>query len=147
MSVRVRPGGTPIGDNDRGEMKKAIRVLLGTALFMGVFVGMGQSEANAKPAGVDTVSAPVHNETTLSFFSCAATRQGQAVGDTVNHSHKIAADSVAGHIDAYDCESFNPPPGDILDGCVWRVYYVYDNRLDGQDIGIVGPGDQTCWLN
>ena len=131
-------------------MNKFGRIFLGLALCMGLMVGMGNASANATPDGVDSVEAPatvLDNQTTLSFFSCAATRQGQAAGDTVNHSHKITADSVAGHIDAYDCESYDPPPDDILDGCVWRVYYVYDNRLDGQDIGIVGPGDQTCWLN
>lgn len=127
-------------------MNKVLKVLLAAALFMGLFVGMGVSNdsANAAPQGVDTV---LDNQTNLSLFSCAATRQGQAVGDTVNHSHRIAAESVTGHIDAFDCESYNPPPGDILDGCVWRTYYVYDNKPDGTDLGIIGPVNQTCWLN
>lgn len=128
-------------------MKKLVRPLLVAAMLMATMVAVGNSEANAVPDSVDTVSAPTHNETNLSFFSCAATRQGQAVGDVINHSHRIAADSVSGHIDAFDCESHEAPPGDILVGCVWRTYYIYDNRLDGQDIGIVGPGNQTCWQN
>lgn len=87
--------------------------------------------------------APTHNETTLSLFSCAATRSGTGHGSmTVNHSHRIAAESVTGHIDAFDCEGYDHPG---LDGCVWRTYYIYDNKLDGSDLGIVGPTNITCF--
>lgn len=88
-------------------------------------------------------AAPTHNETTLSLFSCAATRSGTGHPNmTINHSHRIAADSVTGHIDAFDCEGFDNPG---LDGCVWRVYYVYDNKLNGSDLGILEPVNITCF--
>ena len=129
-------------------MKKFGRIFLGLALCMGLMVGIGNASANATTDShdsVESVKAPTHNEDSLSLFTCAVGRQGQAVGDTVNHSHLIAARSVTGHIKAYDCESYDP--SDILDGCVWAMYYVEDNKPDGTDLGIIGPVNQTCWLN
>lgn len=91
-------------------------------------------------------AAPTHNETTLSFFSCGATRPdpdgpGGYTGAeaTVNHSHLNAADSNPGHWDAYDCEDWIHVG---QDGCVWRVWYIYDNG-----IGIFGPANVTCWAS
>lgn len=93
--------------------------------------------------------APTHNETALTLFSCAATRNGTGHGTmTINHSHKIAAESttepITGNpaIDAIDCEGYVHAG---LDGCVWRVDYIYGNKLDGTDLGIVGPVNITCF--
>lgn len=93
-------------------------------------------------------AAPTHNETSLSLFTCAATRGGTGHSTmTVNHSHKIAAESTTDAfgnlaIDAYDCEGYVHAG---LDGCVWRAYYVYDNKLDGSDLGIIGPVRISCF--
>lgn len=89
-------------------------------------------------------AAPTHNETALSLFSCAATRPdpdgaGPYTGGdmTVNHSHYIASKSSPGHWDWYDCEDYLPGS---TNGCVWAVYYIYDNN-----IGIFGPFNITCY--
>lgn len=89
-------------------------------------------------------AAPAHNETALSLFSCAATRPdpdgaGPYTGGdmTVNHSHYIASKSNPGHWDWYDCEDYLPGS---TNGCVWAVYYIYDNN-----IGIFGPFNITCY--
>ena len=93
-------------------MKKFGRIFLGLALCMGLMVGMGNASANATPDKVDSVEAPatvLDNQTGLSLFSCAATRSSSPAPNnsswTVNHSHAIAAESVNGHIIAFDCET------------------------------------------
>lgn len=91
-------------------------------------------------AAVPSSAAPTHNETTLSYFSCGATRPdpdgpGPYTGAsmTVNHSHKNVADSSAGHYDAFDCEDYLVGS---TNGCIWRTYYIYDGD---PDIGVFGP--------
>lgn len=126
-------------------MKKAINLGLAAVLFMGLFVGMGSSDAaNAVPKGADTV---LDNQSGLSLFSCAATRSSSPAPNntswTVNHSHEIAAESVSGHIIAFDCETYNP--ANLQQGCVHRTYYVLDNKPDGTDLGIIGPVSRVCW--
>jgi len=101
--------------------------------------GLALAVTAAVPATA-TVDAPTDNQTNLSFFSCAATRPSGFTSGTVNHSHRIAAESVTGHIDAFDCEVYNNPG---LDGAVWRTYYIYDNVDGGGDKGIIGPLNVT----
>lgn len=66
---------------------------------------------------------------------------------TINHSHKNASESTvdifgAPAIDAYDCEGYVHAG---LDGCNWRAYYVYDNKLDGNDLGILTAVRVNCF--
>lgn len=130
--------------------KRIITMLVGAALLCTSPIGISATPADAAPdapVSVQAPDAPTHNETTLSLFSCAATRSGTGHANmTVNHSHRIAAESVSNifgpRIDAFDCEGYDNPG---LDGCVWRTYYVYDNKLNGSDLGIVGPVSITCF--
>ncbi len=114
-----------------------------------VAVSFGAGPAVASVDAPDSVSAPLHNETPLSFFSCGATRPdpdgpgGYTGADaTVNHSHRIASKSSSGHYDWFDCEDYIHPG---LDGCVWATYYIYDDDANGHDIGIFGPFNITCF--
>jgi hypothetical protein len=115
------------------------RIFIPLVLALGLLAGAGAATPTPTAA---TVDAPVHNETNLSFFSCAATRPAGFTSGTVNHSHRIAAHSVTGHIDAFDCEVFNNPG---LDGAVWRTYYIYDDVPGGGDRGIIGPLNVTTF--
>lgn len=89
-----------------------------------------------------TPTAPTHNETTLSLFSCAATRPSGFTSATVLHSHRIAASSTVDlfgqpEIDAFDCEVQNA--GSPGDEAIYRTIYVYGNIDGGGDKGIIGP--------
>lgn len=119
------------------------RIFISLVLALGLVAGAGAATPTPTAATVDapaSVDAPMHNETNLSFFTCAVTRPSGFTSGTVNHSHRIAAHSVTGHIDAFDCEVFNNPG---LDGAVWRAYYIYDDVDGGGDKGIIGPLNVT----
>lgn len=101
--------------------------------------------------GTPADAAPANNETNLSLFSCAATRRDHTASGgndarnyTINHSHRIAEKSSEGHYDWFDCEGHDPV--NILEGCVWATYYIYDvNPGTGQPYGIFGPFNVTCF--
>lgn len=110
----------------------------------------GAPTATASPTTPDTVEAvqrPTHNETTLSLFSCAATRPAGFTSATVLHSYRIASASTvdlfgAPEIDAFDCEVQNA--GSPGAEATYRTDYVYSNVDDGTngghtDKGIIGP--------
>jgi hypothetical protein len=123
-------------------MKTLYRLFAVALLALGLGLTPAAASVDA-PASVESVDRPAHNETTLSLFSCAVGRSGTGHPNmTINHSHRIAADSITGKIDAFDCEGYDNPG---LDGCVFRMYYHYGNKLDGTDLGIVGPTDITCF--
>lgn len=129
-------------------MKNKLIMLLSAALLLtGVMGSMSITGADAKPDSVEAPATVLDNQTGLSLFSCAATRSTTPApnnsGWTVNHSHEITAESVSGHIIAFDCETYNP--ANLQQGCVHRTYYVLDNKPDGTDLGIVGPVNRVCW--
>jgi hypothetical protein len=116
--------------------------LIGAALLLVLSLGpsVPASASVDAPATAESVQRPTHNETTLSLFTCAAIRGSTGHGTmTINHSHRIASESTVDAfgqpaIDAFDCEGYVNPG---LDGCVYRGYYVYDNKADGTDLGIL----------
>lgn len=131
-------------------MNKFRILILGLALAVtGLLVPPTPATASVDaPTAVESVDRPTDNETNLSFFSCAATRPnppGSTTGAhlTVNHSHRIAANSVEGEYDWFDCEGYRNPG---LNGCVWATYYIYTiNPSTGQPYGIFGPFNITCF--
>ena len=129
-------------------MRKLYALLAAALLALGMGFTPTPSAASVDtPAGVESVARPSHNETTLSLFSCAVGRGGTGHPNmTINHSHRIAAQSTTElgqpAIDAFDCEGYDHPG---LDGCVFRMLYVYGNKPDGNDLGIIGPVNVTCF--
>lgn len=125
-------------------MKKLLVLLAVCAAFTGL-VAPGVSNASVeRPV---TVERPMHNETSLSLFTCAVNRPDPAGpldfrSGTVNHSHenvdKRVTDPLGGtQITWYDCEVYNNPG---LDGCVYAAVYINANRNDtSADYGIVTP--------
>lgn len=123
--------------------------LLAAALaftFGSLFVPMPQ--VDAAPDTATTVEAPAHNPDFLAFWSCAVARPdppglttpGQL---TVNHSHYVADKSSPGHYDWFDCEVYRDPG---INGCVYATYYIHDdNPSTGQDYGVFGPFNVTCF--
>ena len=129
-------------------MKKLRILLVGLMLAVGFgFLVQPATASVDRPDTIESVSMPMHNETTLSLFSCAATRPSGFTSATVLHSHRIAASSTVDlfgqpEIDAFDCEVQNA--GSPGDEATYRTIYVYGNVDDGTngghtDKGIIGP--------
>lgn len=119
------------------------------AALLAVNPGIPASAGTDSTTAPASVEMPTHNETTLSLFTCAAIRGTTGHGTmTINHSHRIAAESTTDAfgnpaIDAFDCEGYVNPG---LNGCVYRGYYVYDNKLNGSDVGILPDAVRvTCF--
>lgn len=117
----------------------AILAVVGCLLLAGTPTATASPTA---PQSAATVSMPTHNETTLSLFSCAATRPAGFTSATVLHSHRIAASSTVNifgqpAIDAFDCEVQNAgAPGAEA---TYRTLYIYEDVDGGGDKGIIGP--------
>ncbi len=136
-------------------------LLLGAVMALGLGANAPQPVA-ASPVSVEhvavhvgtaigahaqTASRPTHNETTLSLFSCAATRPSGFGSGNMVHSHRVAASSTVDlfgqpEIDAFDCEVQNGGGGGPE--AIYRTIYVYGNVDDGTnggstDKGIIGP--------
>jgi hypothetical protein len=139
---------------------RIITPLLAVMVALAAFCGPALSiPVDAAPATVEHVathvgatlgeaaSMPTHNETTLSLFSCAATRPSGFGSANVLHSHRVAASSTVDlfgqpEIDAFDCEVQNGGGGGPE--AIYRTIYVYGNVDDGTnggstDKGIIGP--------
>lgn len=131
-------------------MRKLYALLAAALLALGLgFTPTPVTASVDAPAPVESVQRPTHNETSLSLFTCAAIRGSTGHSTmTINHSHRIAAESTTDAfgqpaIDAFDCEGYVNPG---LNGCVYRGYYVYDNKLNGQDVGILPDAVRvTCF--
>lgn len=129
---------------------KRLLALLVPLIAVFSFAAIPSDASVDSPASPVSVERPAHNVTTLGFFSCAASRPGTGHPNlTINHSHFIAAEStvdpVFGQpaIDAYDCEGYEPD--NLQVGCNWRINYVHDNKLYGQDLGILTAVRVNCF--
>lgn len=129
-------------------MKKLRILFAGLVLALGSgFVIQPATASVDSPVTVESVSMPTHNETSLSLFSCAATRPSGYSSATVLHSHRFVASSTVDlfgqpEIDAFDCEVQNA--GSPGAEATYRTDYIYsnvDNGVNGgsTDKGIVGP--------
>lgn len=129
-------------------MKKLRILFAGLVLALGSgFVIQPATASVDSPTAVESVDTVLDNQTSLSLFSCAATRPSGFSSATVLHSHRIAAASTTDlfgqpEIDAFDCEVQNA--GSPGAEATYRTDYIYSNVDDGTngghtDKGIIGP--------
>lgn len=128
---------------------KKLRILLAAALLaLGISYSQPASASVDAPTSVESVERPAHNPDFLAFWSCAVARPDPPGSTTpgqltVNHSHHIPANSNPGHWDWFDCEVYRDPG---INGCVYATYYIHDdNPSTGQDYGVFGPFNVTCF--
>jgi hypothetical protein len=131
---------------------RKLKVLLSAVLLVGLGLVVTPTTsvgaAPDAPIGVESVERPAHNPDNLALFSCAVRRPNTGHPDlTINHSHKNDAASTVDifgqpAITAFDCEGYENPG---LDGCLFRVYYVHENKLNGSDLGILEAVNITCF--
>lgn len=136
--VLTRPPGRATPVTVQGMFKRMlIPVMAGLALLLGSML-----PSSATTDHTTTPQMPTHNESSLSLFSCAATRPSGFTSANVLHSHRVAASSTVDlfgqpEIDAFDCEVQNGGGGGPE--AIYRTLYIYGNVDGGGDKGIVGP--------
>ena len=128
-------------------LKRIAAVLVAPLLALAMLSVAPLTPTAAAPATAESVQRPTHSDSSLSLFSCAATRPSGFTSATVLHSHRIAAASTVDflgnpEIDAFDCEVQNP--GSPGPEATYRTDYIYSNVDDGTngghtDKGIIGP--------